>query len=115
MLSPIVLEVPSNSGYILQIASLNNKKRQEKGAVLFMKMSSNVSISIKMSPGAGKMARNGNIKADSGVFYLPLIARITVTTRAHIFPLIISIRLTGIEKIAVMSGIQTHAGSSILK
>lgn len=38
-----------------------------------------------------------------------LVARITVATTVQISPLIISMRLAGIEKIAVMSGTQTHA------
>lgn len=56
-----------------------------------------------------------NLQAFSGIFFLPLIARTTVTTTVHIFPLIISMRLAGIEKIAVISGTQTYAVPSMLK
>lgn len=56
-----------------------------------------------------------NLKAFSGIFFLPLIARKTVTTTAHIFPLIISRRFAGIEIIAVISGTQTYAVPCMLK
>ena len=55
------------------------------------------------------------LKAFYGIFFFSLIARITVTTTVHIFPLIITMRLAGIEKIAVISGTQTYAVPSMLK
>jgi len=63
-----------------------------------------------MDQGESKCPKNlKSHKAFEGIFFLPLFGRITVTTIVHIFPLIISMRLAGIEKIAVIIGTQTYA------
>lgn len=55
-----------------------------------------------------------NVKKHQGWLWRPTDRRKTVTARVHIFPLIISIRLAGIENIAVASAIHTYAFPSVL-
>lgn len=70
--------------------------RTKKGKIF------SVSLLNRIRAGARKKSRTTS-------FRQVLVARITVATTVQISPLIISMRLAGIEKIAVMSGTQTHA------
>lgn len=72
--------------------------RTKKGKIF------NVSLLNRIRAGARKKSRT-----TSRGFRQVLVARITVATTVQISSLIISMHLAGIEKIAVMSGMQTHA------
>ena len=73
-----------------------------------------VSLMFVNSSGQAQVQEKCQKKKSQG-FFLLLIARTTVTTTEHIFPLIISMHLTGFEKITVISGSQTYAVRSMLK